>query len=117
DERRFHVTRRFEETHSVEDCIAVKLPQIAVKLIGAATVCCIDYSAAATPKFGAIGIGLHLELLHGVGRNLDNLAGKALIAGAVGIIIHAIEQEIVDSITQTIDVEGGFASSGGNTVL
>src|SRR5262249_44067193 len=43
NERRFYAPSRFEEADRIEDCVAVILPQAAMKLIGAGAIRCVDY--------------------------------------------------------------------------
>ncbi len=43
------------------------------------------------------------------GRRLHHLVRKALVAGAVGVVVDAIDQEVIEGRAQAIDVERAFA--------
>src|SRR5262249_34603490 len=117
NERWFDASSRLEEADGIEHGIAMIFPQTAVKLIGPGAVRCVDHGAGAASEFRAISVGLDLELLDGVRRDLDDLARKALIAGAIRIVVDAIQQEVIDRIAQPVDVEGGFAPGSRDAVL
>src|SRR5262249_51197751 len=117
NQRRFDAAHRFEKGHGVQGRVAIVFPQGAVKLIRAAAVGSVDDRAAAPPELGAVSVGLYFEFGDGVGRNLHYLARKALVAGAVGVVVHPVEQEVVSRVAQAVDVERGFAAGGGDAVL
>ena len=43
-----------------------------------------------------------LELADSVGRRLHHLVREALIAGAVGIVVHAVDQEVVEVLRRPL---------------
>ena len=108
-ERGLHPGGRLEEAGGVERGVAVELPRRAVKRVGAAAERGVDDGAAGTAELGAEVVGLDLELLHGVGRDLHDLVREALVAGAVGVVVHPVEDEVVERAPQAVDVEGAVA--------
>ena len=99
---------RLEIPHRIQVRIAQELPCRAVKLIGAALQRHVDNGAAGAPVFGAEVVGLHLELGDRVGTQLDGLVGVALIAGVVGVVVHAVHLKIVEGAALPVDVERAF---------
>ncbi len=63
----------------VEAAVAVELERRAVKQVGAGFCDHVDDSAAGMTEFRRIGVGIHLEFLHGV---LAELIGSAAGTGA-----------------------------------
>src|SRR5579872_5029378 len=58
-------------------------------------------------------VGLHAILGDGVGIDLHDLVGEALIAGAVGIVVDAIEHEVVGFGALSVYVVRGVAAGEG----
>ena len=63
--------------------------------------------------FGAEVVGLDLELLHRVRRQLDHLVGEALVASAVGVVVDAVQDEVVERGLHAVDIERGLAAAVG----
>ena len=66
--------------------------------------------------FGAHIVGDNPELLDRVRRQVHNLIAEALVAGAVGIVVHTVEQEVVEDVerwpfTLNEPSRGGFATA------
>ena len=80
-----------------------------MKLVRAAAERRVDDRAAGAAELGAEVVGLDLELLHRVRRHLHDLVGEALVAGAVRVVVDAVEDEIVQRAAQAVDVERGVA--------
>ena len=105
-------TARMEESLGVQPGVAVELPAGAAEAVGAAAHRRVDDRAAGAPVFGAEVVGLHLELLDRIGRHLHDLVREALVAGAVGVVVDAVENEAVDRAAQAVDVERRVARLG-----
>ena len=86
DVDRLHVVDRLEETHRVQIRIAQVFPRGTVNGVGAALGGGVDHGSRGAPVLGAVVAGLHAELADRVRRQLDHLARKALVAGAVGVV-------------------------------
>ncbi len=112
DQLRLHAVGRLEEPDRVERVVAVELPERAAERVGAAAHRRVDDGAAGAAELGAEVVGLHLELLDRVGRHLHELVREALVAGAVGVVVHAVEDEAVDGAAEAVDVEGRVAGLG-----
>ena len=84
----------------------------AVELVGAAAERGVDDGAAGAAVLGAEVVGLDLELLDRVGRDLHDLVREALVAGAVGVVVDAVEDEVVERAAQAVDVERRVARVG-----
>src|SRR5262249_31836231 len=84
-----------EKIVGVENVVAEKFEYGAVEIVGAGFESGVDHRASVTPKFGAEVIVLHLEFLKCVDGRGDRLAGKRLQVEHVGIVVYAVEQEIV----------------------
>ena len=82
----------------------------AVHPVGAAAQGGVDHGASHPAVLGGEVVGLDFEFLHGVRGDLGDLVGEALVAGAVGIVVDAVELEIVEGTGQAVDVEGAFAA-------
>ncbi len=104
-ERGLHSIHGFDKAGGVEIGVAQKFPKFAVQLIGAALDGGVDDCASGAPVLGAVVIGLHLELCQGIGIRLDHLVGKALIAGAIRVVIDTVEQKVIQLAALAVDVE------------
>jgi hypothetical protein len=69
----------------------------------------VDDGASGAAVFRGEVVGLHAELLHGVRIELHHLVRKALIGRAVGVVVHAVDHEVVVGTAQAVHVEGGVA--------
>ena len=66
----------------------------------------------APPRAAVLGahvVGDDLELGHRVRRRLHHLVREALVAGAVGVVVDAVEQVVVEGAAQAVDVERALA--------
>ena len=104
-QRRLDAGGRLEEAGRVQRRVAVELPRRAVEPVGAAAERRVDDGAAGAAELGAEVVGLDLELLDGVGRDLHDLIREALVAGAVGVVVDAVEDEVVERAAHAVDVE------------
>ena len=75
--------------------VAEELPDVAVNLIGAGLDDGVHDGAVAASKFGAVGIGLHFEFGDRVHRRLHHVRGAVQHVAQVGIVVDAVEQEVV----------------------
>ena len=78
--------------------------------VGAAFDGGVDDGAGGVIVLGAVVVGFYFELLDGVRAGLHDLIGKALIGGAIGVVVYAVEHEIVQFAALAIDVIGGVAA-------
>ena len=79
------------------------------QVVGAAAQAGADDGAARAPVLGAVVVRGHLELAHRVGRELHHLVGEALVAGAIGVVLGAVEHEVVEGTAQAVYVIGSVA--------
>ena len=91
--------------------IAQELVSRAMKLVPTGARGYTDHRATGPPVLRAVVVGDDLELRHGIGRRLRHLIGETLVAGAVGIVVDAIEQEVVIRAAHPVHVEGALAGS------
>src|SRR5271170_1361569 len=70
----------------------------------------VDDRAAGPAIFGAIVVGLNLELLYGIRRRNDRLIRVALVRALVRVVIDSVELEVVDHRIQAVDVIGGVTA-------
>src|SRR4051812_45640608 len=77
---------RLKEARRVEDGVTVEFPEFAMELVGAALNAGVDDRPCRPPKLGAIVVRLHAELRERVWIGLDDLIGKSLITGPVGVV-------------------------------
>ena len=84
-----------EWTDRVEDGVAVVLPDAAVELIVPLLMDTL-ITAPERGQFGGVVVCLHPELVDGIRRGRNGLVGKSLVRGAVGVVIQAVEQEVVE---------------------
>jgi hypothetical protein len=81
-----------------------EFPDRPVQRVGAAADAGIDHCARRTAVFGAVVVGVEAELLHRVRRRLHHLVREALVAGAVGVIVQAVEVVGVECRAHAVDV-------------
>ena len=102
---------RTEKSACVEDRVAIELPGFAVKLIGAALDRCVDDCSGGASELRTIVAGLDSELGQGIRVHLDYLIGKALVAGAVSVVINTVQQKIVQLASLPVHVKGSIATA------
>ena len=95
----------FEKACRVKRRVAQVVIRRAVELIRAAAKRRIDHRAARAPVFGAEVVRLDFEFLNCVRRGLHDLIREALIAGAVGVVVHAVNDEVIERTAQSVDIE------------
>ena len=78
-------------------------------LVGAAAVRDVHGRARRAAVLGALVVRDDAELADRVGRRLHHLVREALVAGAVGVVVDAVDQEVVERAAQAVDVERAFA--------
>ncbi len=71
--------------------VADELIRRGVKVIGSAGGGNVHRRPGRAAVFRALVVGHHFPLRHGVGWNRDDLVVKALVALAIGVVIHAVE--------------------------
>ena len=108
-EERLLAVGRLEEAGGVEVGAAHEVPGRAAEGVGAAGVGHVDGGAGRAAVLRAHVVGDHLELGHRVGRGLHHLVREALVARAVGVVVDAVDQEVVEGGAQAVDVERAFA--------
>ena len=104
-----HAGRGPEEAGGVELGAAHELPRRAAEGVGAARIGDVDRRAGRASVLGAHVVGDDLELADRVRRRLHHLVREALVAGAVGVVVDAVDQEVVEGRAQAVDVERAFA--------
>ena len=96
--------QRLEEAGGVEVGVADELVDRGVEVVGAAVRCDVDGGAGGAAILRALVVGYDLELRDGVGRNGDDLVVEALVALAIGVVVQAVEQEVVEHAALAVDV-------------
>jgi hypothetical protein len=89
------LTEDIEVIVSVHFLVAQKLPHVAVDLVGARLDDGVHDGAVAAAEFGAVGIGLHLELGDGVHGRLHHIRRAVEHVAQVGVVVNAIEQKVI----------------------
>ena len=102
-----------QEAGGVQIGVAQVLVGRAVEAVGSGFHDGADHRAAHAPVFGAVVAGDHFEFGERVRRQLHQLGGIALVAGAVGIVIQAVQQKIVIRAAHAVYVEGAFPRRAG----
>ena len=100
-----------ESVGRVEGIIAKELVCVAVKLVGAGLDDGVENGAVATAKFRAVRVGLNFELLDRIDRRLDDVGLARENVTEVGVVVNAVEQEIV---LQGACAVGAETVAGGN---
>ena len=108
-QRRLGTVSRLEVGFGVQLRVAEELPRVAADLVRAAAVGDVDGRPGRAPVLGALVVGDDAELADRVGRRLHHLIGEPLVAGAVGVVVDAIDQEVVEGAAQAVDVERALA--------
>ena len=112
DQRGLLIVDGLEEAGGVERGVAQVLPDGGVEFVGAAADGGVDDSAAGAAEFGREVVGFEAKLLDGVRGDLDDLIGEALVRGAVGVVVDAVDDEVILRTAHAVDVEGGVARVG-----
>ena len=87
--------RQVEGVFAIQFVVAQELIEVPVHVIGAGFDCGVNNRSVSAAEFRAVRIGLHLEFLDGVHRGLDHIVGFVQQVGEVGIVVNAVQQEIV----------------------
>jgi hypothetical protein len=104
---------RRERTDGIEDGVAMVLPRLAMERVGAAIDGDIDDGTGCAAELGAVVVGLSAKLVDGIRRRWNRLVGEALIRGAVGVVVQAIEKKIIELRALPVDVERRVAAGDG----
>src|SRR5262249_36796058 len=70
----------------------------------------VDHGAHGASVLSAEVVGLDLELLYRIRRQLNHLVGESLVAGTVGVIVHAVYHEIVQRSLNPVDIIRTFTA-------
>ena len=100
---------RIEEILGVQLLVAQELKGRAVEVVGAGFGGEIDDAAHGAAVLRGIGVGLHLELLDGVDGGLHHLRAPLGAGQFHGVIVEAVEQEVVLGIAHAAGAETGIA--------
>ncbi len=76
-----------------------------MELVGARLDDGVDDGAVAPAEFRAVGVGLDFEFLQSFNRGLDDEVGFVEQVGEVGIVVDAVEQEVVLQRTRAVGAE------------
>ena len=98
-----------EVAGGVEVGVADELVDGGVEFVGSAGGCDVYGGAGGAAVFCALVVGDDLELGDGVGWDGDDLVVEALVALAVGVVVHAVEEEVVEHAALAVDVVGAGA--------
>ena len=86
-----------------------ELPRRPAEAVGAAGGRDVDGRAGRPSVLRAHVVGDDFELGHRVGRGLHHLVAEALVARAVGVVVDAVDEEVVERAAQAVDVEAPLA--------
>src|SRR6185437_7698296 len=87
---------RREGADRIEYRIAEIVVRFAVELIGTASNTHVDHRTGRTTVFGAVVVGLDTKLRDGIRRWRNSLVGETLVGGAVGVVVDAVQEEVVE---------------------
>ena len=102
-------TLRLEESRCIQIGIANELVKSPVKTIRAACRCHVDRRARRPTVLRALVVRHHVELRHRIRRDGDDLVVESLVALAVGVVVHAVEQIVVEHAALAVDVVRALA--------
>ena len=101
------LTADVEGVDCVEFFVAQELPHVAMDLIGARLDDRVHDGAVTASEFGAVGIGLDLELGDGVHRGLNHIGRPVEHVAQIRIVVDTVEQEIILQSARAIGAEAG----------
>ena len=108
-------------SEGVADGVEIGVPKEvvrrAVQLVGARAHGDVDGGTAAAAVFSAVVVGDDLELGDGIRGGLRHLVRETLVAGAVGVVVHAVQQVVVVGAAEAVHIEGPFARGGGRRLV
>src|SRR5579859_2641370 len=90
-----HLAENVESIVGVKFFVPQEFKNVAVKLIGAGLDDGIHDGAVAASEFGAVRIRFHLEFGDGIYRRLHHIGGAVEHVAQIGVVVNAVEQEIV----------------------
>jgi hypothetical protein len=100
---------RLEEAGGIERRVPQELPHFSMEPVRAAPVHDVDRRASRPAVLGADVVRQNLELADRVRRRLHHLVREPLVARAVSVVVHSVDQEVVERAPQAVDVERSFA--------
>ena len=100
---------RYEEAGGVQGRRPEELPPAPVQLVRAAPVIDVDRRPGRAAVFRAHVVRDDLELADRVRRRLHDLVREPLVAGPVGVVVDAVDHEIVERAAQAVHIEGALA--------
>ena len=108
-QRRLLAVGRQEVRKRVQRRVAEELEDVAAQAVAAAPIGDVHRRAGRASVLGALIVGDEAELRHRVGRRLHHLVREPLVARAVGVVVDAVDQEVVERAAEAVDVERAFA--------
>src|SRR5262249_4830963 len=108
-EGRLLTAGRRKESGRVQTRIAIELPDAALERVAAALVSDVDRRTGGAAVLGALVGRYDLELADRVRGRLHHLVAEALVAGAVGVVVDAVDEEVVEHAPEAVDVQRPFA--------
>ena len=98
-----------KEAGRVQIGVAEELIERGMEFVAARFRCDVDGRARTAPVLRALVVGDHAELRNRVRRDRDDLIVEALVRLAVGVVVHAVQQEIIEDRTLAVDVVRALA--------
>ena len=108
-ERRLSASRGLKKPVAFIDVSRRNSQALPCSRLRAAAVVDVDGRAGGAAVLRAHVVGDDLELADRVRRRLHHLVREALVARAVGVVVDAVDQEVVEHAAQAVDVERAFA--------
>ena len=84
-----------EVVDGIQFLVSQKLPHVAVDLVCARLDDGVHDGAIAAAEFRAVGVGFDFELGDGIHRGLDHIGRAVKHVAKIGVVVDAVEQEIV----------------------
>ena len=112
-EGRLRLLGSVEEVLGVELLVAEELEGGAVEVVGPGLEVDVDDAAHGAAVLGGVGVGLDLELLDGVDGGLDHLAAALGAGELVGVVVDAVDHEVVLGDLHAAGAEAAVAAAAG----
>ena len=94
-----------KEVPPIQLVVAQELVHVSVKLVGSRFDAGVENRPVSSAELCAVGVRLHFEFLQGVHGRLNDVTGVIQKIGEVGIVVDAVQQDIVLIRTAPIRTE------------
>jgi len=101
----------------VEDAVSEIFEEQAVEFVGATLGGDVDSCAGAASVFRGVGVGDDFEFLNGVDGGAGGFGGELLDVFGEGVVVDAVEDEVVLQGVDAVDIEAAGAACSGLPAL